>query len=236
MAQLHNATAFDAADLNGSTIAITDAALFWLVPADDYDGIVNFEISPDSGTTWFGVEAQDLTSKSKESLVSPPRAGRIYQISIPGTFRLRMSGGTQGSLSAYAELISENGTSAVTVADGADATQGDVSDAAWSGSGDGTLVALLKGLYALLRPSSTFATGEDTSVSTTPEALPSNTCREVVVQAKSTNTDRVRVGDSSGQYFSLAAGESITIPCTNTNLVYYRSATGTQGINWLARI
>lgn len=40
------------------------------------------------------------------------------------------------------------GALAVTMADGANVTQGTEADAAWSGSGNGTLVAILKAIYA----------------------------------------------------------------------------------------
>jgi hypothetical protein len=42
------------------------------------------------------------------------------------------------------------GGGAVTVADGADVTQGAIADAAWTGSGNATVVAALKGIYAAL--------------------------------------------------------------------------------------
>lgn len=51
---------------------------------------------------------------------------------------------------AYAATGGGGGGGAVTVAAGADATEGNTTDAAYSGAGAGTLVALLKGLYAKL--------------------------------------------------------------------------------------
>ena len=45
-------------------------------------------------------------------------------------------------------VTSEGGGNAVTVADGADVAEGHVADAAWSGSGNGTVIAILKALYA----------------------------------------------------------------------------------------
>ena len=42
----------------------------------------------------------------------------------------------------------EGGGDAVTIADGANVSQGAVADAAWSGSGSGTMVAILKAIYA----------------------------------------------------------------------------------------
>lgn len=49
-------------------------------------------------------------------------------------------------------------TGAVTIADGADVTQGAVADAAWSGSGSGTVVAILKKLYAAITGTLTVGT------------------------------------------------------------------------------
>lgn len=43
------------------------------------------------------------------------------------------------------------GGGAITIADGANATQGTTTDAAWSGSGGGTLVAVLKAIWTRLR-------------------------------------------------------------------------------------
>ncbi len=53
--------------------------------------------------------------------------------------------------SAWAKFTGTLGGGAVTIVDGGDVTQGAVGDAAWSGSGNGTVVAILKAIYARLR-------------------------------------------------------------------------------------
>ncbi|MEJ0017533.1 MAG: hypothetical protein WDN25_13400 [Acetobacteraceae bacterium] len=45
------------------------------------------------------------------------------------------------------------GTTAATVANGADATQGAIADTAWTGTGSGTVVAILKAIFGRLPPS-----------------------------------------------------------------------------------
>jgi len=59
--------------------------------------------------------------------------------------------------------------------------------------------------------------------------------RECLIQADSTNTTALLVGDSLGQYVSLTAGQSITIPILSLRLVYVKMATGTGIANWIAR-
>jgi hypothetical protein len=53
-----------------------------------------------------------------------------------------------GSIVSVLKKIATGGGSAVTISDGSDATLGSQADAAWSGSGSGTEMAVLKAIYA----------------------------------------------------------------------------------------
>lgn len=57
---------------------------------------------------------------------------------------------TLDTLGADTLAMISGGSGATTIADGADVTQGAKADAAWSGSGDGTVVGILKSLRVLL--------------------------------------------------------------------------------------
>ena len=43
------------------------------------------------------------------------------------------------------------------------------------------------------------------------------------------------VGDTDGQYFELAAGESVRLPVANVNLVQVTGSADNQVVNWIAR-
>ena len=72
------------------------------------------------------------------------------------------------------------------------------------------------------------------SATTTAATLGSQPCIAVLVQADPGNSQNVLVGDSSNQYVVLQAGKSLVIPCSNVSLVYAKSSSGTQTVNWLA--
>lgn len=63
---------------------------------------------------------------------------------------------------------SGGGGGPVTVSNGADVTQGNTADAAWSGSGSGTVVAVLKAIWTRLRG------GQSTMASSLPVAIASD--------------------------------------------------------------
>lgn len=64
--------------------------------------------------------------------------------------------------------------------------------------------------------------------------LGAQACTSVLVQADPDNAVDVFVGSDSVQAIQLAPGASITIPVSNTNLVYAKTATGTANLNVLA--
>ena len=109
---LHDGTAFDAsaATLKGAEIQTErfPAVLVWFTPAASYDGTVYFEISPDDGTTWFETSAYITDSVFVlVTSVAAPVATDLYVALVPSdnVFRVRMSGGSQGSLTVEAQKV-----------------------------------------------------------------------------------------------------------------------------------
>ena len=72
---------------------------------------------------------------------------------------------------------------------------------------------------------------QDTGVTTTAAAFASHPCIKAAFQADAANSDDVFIGVSGGQTWRLVPTSAIVVPCTNTNLYYRRSASGTQTIN-----
>ncbi len=109
---LHDGTAYNAsaALLKGVEIKTErfPAVLVWFTPAASYDGTVYFEISPDNGTTWFETSAY-LTDSifAMVTSVATPVATDLYVVLVPSDnqFRVRMSGGTQGSLTVESQKV-----------------------------------------------------------------------------------------------------------------------------------
>lgn len=65
-------------------------------------------------------------------------------------------------------------------------------------------------------------------------ALGAQACKAVLLQADPDNTADVFIGSATNQRFQLVPGQTVTLPVSNVNLVFGRSASGTQSINWLA--
>lgn len=86
--------------------------------------------------------------------------------------------------------------------------------------------------------------GESISVTTAETVLgTSQAILAIVVQADPANTANVYVGGQlqngfdgpvGGQHIVLTPGDSVSFPISNRNLVYVRSASGTQTVNYLA--
>ena len=89
---------------------------------------------------WGGSGAGSVIAILKGIFAAPTPAGTNAIGSITNT-----AFGVAGALPA-----GTNKVGGITVADGDDATQGAIGNAAYAGSGSGTVVAILKGLYALL--------------------------------------------------------------------------------------
>jgi len=106
---LQDATAYNASTLTGTTLPtrLFNTALVWFTLGASYDGTATFEISPDNGTTWFGIQAEALSAiGTYVSALAPPTATPLYRIRVPATsvLRVRMSGGSVGTLTVQALL------------------------------------------------------------------------------------------------------------------------------------
>ena len=75
--------------------------------------------------------------------------------------------------------------------------------------------------------------GQDAAVGTGAAAFADRSCIAVLLQADPANTENVLIGDSSSQPLVLVAGASVVVPTRNMNLIYRKSASGTQTVNWL---
>ena len=73
----------------------------------------------------------------------------------------------------------------------------------------------------------------DASIGTGAAALPSNVGKAFLIQADPDNGADVFLGNSTEQNLQLAAGDVVTIAISNTNLIFAKSASGTQTINIL---
>jgi hypothetical protein len=154
---LQDAVAYNAGTLTGSSILAHNTVIVWFAPVDSYDGTVNFEVSVD-GTTFFPALATNLSTGAAATTVASPASDVLYAVAVPAQcqLRARMSGGTQGSLSVsaiattYDFSSTSSGTSAVTVANGADVAMGSTTDAGVSTDANGTVSAKLRGLIILL--------------------------------------------------------------------------------------
>ncbi len=104
---IHDATEFDAdsAILNGSTHKVSENNSVWVwFESDSYDGTVYFEVSPNGGDHWFPIQGFELNDFSTLVVsVASPADADSYVIRVPtySTVRIRMSGGTTGTLSVY---------------------------------------------------------------------------------------------------------------------------------------
>lgn len=85
---------------------------------------------------------------------------------------------------------------------------------------------------------SSFITNQQ-SIGLTVVQLPSNALKNSInIKASNSNTGNIYLGNSSGvttsDGFELCPGESITLPITNSNLVYLISDTASQLVSFIA--
>ena len=69
---------------------------------------------------------------------------------------------------------------------------------------------------------------------TTASAIGSQTCTEVMVQAHSSNTVLLLLGNASNQVIELSAGNALVMPVSNVNQVYAKTSSGSARVNWFA--
>jgi hypothetical protein len=152
------------------------------------------------------------------------------------------------------------GGGAVTVADGADVTQGAVVDAAVSTDASGTVNAHIRGLVKLLASCISIGSGwlqvsiqnatlavvqagnaaslsGQVAVTASAVALAANACKSVTVKALVGNTANVYAGPAGitiATGYELAPGDSITMALANTSALYLIAAAGGSSISWIA--
>mgnify|MGYP001608941906 CR=1 FL=1 len=86
-----------------------------------------------------------------------------------------------------------------------------------------------------VRSSSALLAGTQ-SITTTAAALTGGgVCIEIIVQSDHANTADILVGNSTVQSYRLPPGEDVLLPVNSTTLIYVKSKSGTQVVNWLAR-
>jgi len=115
---LHNETPYDGSQpdppipltnpehpLNGMLLSNGNfnAVWVWFETLEGYDGTVNFETSPD-GEVWFPIEGFEMGDQATINASVTPSDGTSYVIPVLRNtyFRARLSGGTEGAISAYA--------------------------------------------------------------------------------------------------------------------------------------
>ena len=97
---------------------------------------------------------------------------------------------------------------------------------------DALVDAMVMGL-----PSNWIESGNQTVGEVAAEPLDSyaENIQEVILQAHPDNADDILVGDVHAQEFRLLAGASMTIPVIDPTLIYLRSASGNNDVNWVIR-
>jgi hypothetical protein len=145
--------------------------------------------------------------------------------------------------------LTSGSSGGVTIADGADVAQGSKSDTAWNGSGSATEISLQKAIYNALITSlpsgtnpigylavpSALINGQATS-SGSATALASNAVTTGVVITNTGATNAVYIGNSgltAGNGYSLAAGASVGLVVSNTNLIYILQNTGSTTVSFI---
>jgi len=88
-----------------------------------------------------------------------------------------------------------------------------------------------------LEPPSVLLAGDKTvAAAATPEVLVATSTlvkNSVIIQAKSTNTGAVYVGDATNQDVELNALDSVVVVCDNLNLIYIKVAVNGEGVNFV---
>lgn len=90
--------------------------------------------------------------------------------------------------------------------------------------------------YDLAWPTADSVVGIGTLAVTTSAAQASTGlgCKSVMFRADSDNTVDVLMGDVTTQSFPLQPGESITVSISNVSPFYFKTASGTADLHWMA--
>jgi hypothetical protein len=187
-----------------------------------------------------------------ESFLQPPVDGsgqklRVESVTVGANTVIQqvvtLADSTGNLINATSNRLQVDGsgvTQPVSVANGSDVTQGAIADSAYAGSGSGTVIAVLKGLYALLAATLTFkkalgtTTASSGSLTTTSSTIiAANTSRKSLLvknnssviiylnfNATAANTDASLAIDPGDSYYDELSSSAIT----------GRSASGTASI------
>jgi hypothetical protein len=188
-----------------------------------------------------------------ESFLQPPVDGsgqklRVESVTVGANTVIQqvvtLADSTGNLINATSNRLQVDGsgvTQPVSVANGSDVTQGAIADSAYAGSGSGTVIAVLKGLYALLAATLTFkkalgtTTASSGSLTTTSSTIiAANTSRKSLLvknnssviiylnfnATAATNTDASLAIDPGDSYYDELSSSAIT----------GRSASGTASI------
>jgi hypothetical protein len=138
----------------GSPLAVLGYSACVLTISGSFVGTVTFQGTED-GTNWSNLAATQLGTTTSGATASAPG---LYACAVGGlqAVRANITAYTSGAITATAHAvplasgIGTSGGGAITIADGASVTQGTTTDTAYT-SGNGTVVSLLKGIFARLR-------------------------------------------------------------------------------------
>lgn len=203
-------------------ISVTDVTAAATLPAASSDIAVS-NIGANLAYIKFGASATTndlpLPSNSTMWLNVPGGATQLSAIADTGkTTTVGIQGGT--GLGSGMGGGSAGGGGAVTVASGADVAEGAIGDAAYAGSGNSTVIAALKGLYAVA--AGAIASGSNLIGRTNPEPQTANGTL-VFSEIVANNTTSVAVKASAGQIYG------IRVFSNNTTEVYGKLYNIAQG-------
>ena len=78
------------------------------------------------------------------------------------------------------------------------------------------------------------STGQLSATATAAALATNQPCISVLIQNDPGSSVNVLIGNATNQYVQLKPGQSVTIPCSNANLIYAKTASSTANVNWLA--
>ncbi len=158
-----------------------------------------------------------LTAAAQTSFTTPGGSG------VDGKVMMCLNGSNQAvpCSSATPLQVTGGGGGAATIADGANVTQGSIGDSPWSGTGNGTLDAIMKAIYnAVISPPTpgsttgglTFVT--KTGINGTPQQIGTTGAHQVYVEHCDNGTSALNTANTYLQYYDTATtptfGTSVT--------------------------
>lgn len=109
----------------------------------------SLSVTPATSSTWAATQSGTWNVTNISGTVSLPTGASTEATLAAASAKLPASLGIKTAAASLSIAPASDASFVATIADGADITQGDVSDAAWSGTGDATINSVLKGLYGV---------------------------------------------------------------------------------------